>query len=152
MQAILNGKDVKLRLEQFPRSSVTSVSMPTWIYFLTRLYLLKQDKPKNFSQFVRELLEQTLSSKEVEVCEFSREQVEEVLLRCRKELKADVIRDYLGLRAGITPLVNSKGRPNGKVQNPADVLKKLRDFHKAGLITDADFSRQKEEVLKSLRT
>ena len=137
MQAILNGKDVKLRLEQFPRSSVTSVSMPTWIYFLTRLYLLKQDKPKNFSQFV---------------CEFSREQVEEVLLRCRKELKADVIRDYLGLREGITPLVNSKGRPNGKVQNPADVLKKLRDFHKAGLITDADFSRQKEEVLKSLRT
>jgi len=152
MQGVLSGKDVKKRLEEFPRASVTSVSMPTWLYLLTKLYLLKQENPKNLSQLLRDLLKDALISKRVEETDFSVEEVEEVLLHCRKEMQVDVIRDYLGLKTGLRPLQINKTRSSGKVQNPADVLKKLRDFHKAGLITDADFSKQKDEVLKSLRT
>lgn len=152
MQGVLKAKEVRQRLQEFPHATVTSISMPTWIYVLSRLVLLNgEPNQKNFSEFVRALLEKQLGSKEIENREFSLEQIETVLNRSRRELKADLIRRYLGVGQGnlLADEVKKTSRRKGK--DPAEVLKELKRLLDAGVISEADFIKQKEEILKSIR-
>ncbi|MFA9197151.1 MAG: hypothetical protein ACEQSM_06040 [Aliarcobacter sp.] len=153
MSAILTGKEVKQRLKQFPHATVTSISMPAWIYVLSRLVLLNgEPNQNNFSEFVRKLVDKYLSSEEIENCEFSVGQIETILDRCRQDLKADLIRRSLGLGQNNLPAEEAKRSTRRTGKDPADVLKELKRLLQAGVITDADHTKQKEEILKSLRT
>ena len=152
MKAVLSGKEVRHKLEAFPHATVTSISMPTWIFVLSRLVLLSGEQhQKHFSDLVRSLLEKYLSGKEFEGREFTQEQIETVLKRSRRELKAELIRSCLGWgQSDIKNQVTRKG--SKKAKDPADVLKELKRLFDAGAITEADLTKQKEEILKSLRS
>lgn len=152
MQGMLKGKEVRQKLQDFPHATVTSISMPTWIYVLSRLIFLNgEPNQKNFSEFVRQLAEKHLNTKEVENREFSIEQIQTVLNRSRVALKADLIRRALGVGHDNLPAEDGKKSSLKIGKDPAVVLKELKRLLEAGVITQADHTKQKEEILKSLR-